>query len=153
MARFTRHPIRDESVLVASRQACLLSSDVVPAGFWTAPPSHDFDGFTPMSREASHAAYGHAHVHGTLDGQPAIVQEWLGCEVLPFGAAAWLFHARTPESALVVLRGDVSVTVGRLRAHVRGTPEWAAWHSQPGACPYVGFPDTAALTCARGCCQ
>lgn len=146
MARYTRHPIKDESVLVASRQACLVSSVVVPAGFWTAPPRHNFDGFTPMAREASHAAYGHAHVHGILEGRPAVVQEWLGCEVLPFGAGAWLFHPRTPADALVVLRGDVSVTVGRLRAYARATPEWAAWQGgERGACPCAPFPDGRAF--------
>lgn len=141
MARYTRHPIRDETTLVRSREACLQGSDVVPIKFWTAPHAATFDGLLTMSREQSLQQYGHAHIHGTLDGVPVIVQEWLGCEALPFRRGAWLFHPNTPATALVVLRGNGSVTVERMRAHVRATREWAAWRAEEGgAQPFVPFP-------------
>ena len=127
--RYTKHPIRDEPILMNSRTSHLKGTRVVPASFWTSPHCSLFDDLRTISREQSHEQYGHSHIHGTLDGVPAIVQEWLSskAEVLPFPTSAWLFHRSTPGYALVVLRGDVSVPVKTLREYVQSTPEFQSW--------------------------
>lgn len=138
--RYTRHPIRDEDRLVSSRTACLRGTHVVPAKFWTGHHADAFEGLVTLPRARSLELYGHPHIHGTLDGVPVIVQEWLGAGGLPFRKGAWLFHPNTPGNALVVLRGDVSVTVEQLRAHARRSPQW-----ETQTPPFVPFPDLAEL--------
>jgi len=140
--RYTRHPIRDETILVNSRSSHLKNSRVIPASFWTSPHKSLFDDLCTISREQSHGLYGHSHTHGTLDGVPTIVQEWLGpkAEVLPFPRSAWLFHKSTPDNALVVMRGDLSVTIKTLREYVHATPEWNAWHLDTTSQPFITFP-------------
>lgn len=147
MSRYTRHPIRDETVLVNSRGSHFKESRVIPASFWTAPHTCPFDDLRTISRKQSHERFGHCHIHGTLDGVPAIVQEWLGskCEVLPFPNDGWLFHKNTPSNALVVLRGDMSVSIKTLRDYVHTTPEFSAWGCDKLSQPFTPFPTPQAV--------
>ena len=141
--RYTKHPIRDEPILMNSRSSHLKSTRVIPASFWTSTHRSLFDDLHTISREQSHGKYGHSHIHGTLEGVPTIVQEWLGskAEVLPFPTSAWLFHKNTPGYALVVLRGDFSVPVKTLRQYVQSTPEFHTWSLNTTISPpFIPFP-------------